>query len=86
MITTVSKRKQNIINLESINTDTSYKYPPDFMGVKYFYATIPKHESGEDDETETNKANFKTQSEEDEELKYLAKYYEQVKTGNFEPL
>ena len=85
MITTVSKRKQNISNLESINTDTSYKYPPDFMGVKYFYATVSKQDTDEE-ETETNKVNIKSQNEEEDEIKYLADLYNRVKNGSIEPM
>jgi len=39
IMATLSKNKQKLYNLESINTDTSNKYPPEFMNIKYFYAS-----------------------------------------------
>lgn len=49
MIATLAKNKQALYNLESINTDTSNKYPPDFMGIKYFYVQPPPPEESEKD-------------------------------------
>lgn len=38
IMATLAKNKQKFYNLESINTDTSNKFPPEFMNIKFYYA------------------------------------------------
>lgn len=87
MIATLAKNKQNNYNLESINTDTSYKYPPEFMGIKYFYVN-PAATKETESETKENKPSSVGKSWysllfqiEDEETQYLKACYEFLKNG-----
>lgn len=47
IMASLSKNKQKLYNIESINTDTSNKYPPEFMNIRFFYAQ-EKEDSEED--------------------------------------
>jgi hypothetical protein len=71
IMATLAKNKQKFYNLESINTDTSNKYPPEFMNIKFYYArenqVISEPQDGK------NKIINLHIEDKDEELLYLEK-------------
>ncbi|CAI2386483.1 unnamed protein product [Moneuplotes crassus] len=71
IMATLSKDKQKLYNLESINTDTSSQFPPEFMNIKYFYAQEPK-----------NVSVVEEKDEKDEEVSYIQKGYQKRREKN----
>lgn len=51
MLTTIIKKNKNF-RMESVNTDTTYKAPPSFLGINHVYYEDPDNKNNDDEVTE----------------------------------